>query len=267
MFMCSIYDRIGQAFDSSRRADGEITRRLRSFLQVEDGARVLDIACGTGNYTLALAETGLRMTGVDISNTMIEQAKAKAHADQVDWFLSDAARLPLADSVFTGAVCVLAVHHFQQPVSVFQEVFRVLRKGKLVLFTSSPEQMEHYWLHAYFPEMMRASMEQMPSVEQVVEWLHQTGFHRVETEPYFVRPDLQDGFLYKGKHDPSYYLNPLVRQGMSSFARLADPEEVRTGCLQLEEDIRTGRIDEVIRPYHSSIGDYLFVSAEKPFIR
>ncbi|GGE14785.1 hypothetical protein GCM10011571_15360 [Marinithermofilum abyssi] len=49
--MCSIYERIGQDFAYSPWADGEITRRLRSFLQVEDGTRVLDIiACGTGPH-------------------------------------------------------------------------------------------------------------------------------------------------------------------------------------------------------------------------
>ncbi|MGP4078514.1 class I SAM-dependent methyltransferase [Pseudalkalibacillus sp. R45] len=72
--MVALYDHIGLNYDTTRKADSEITRRLRNHLQVPNGSKVLDIACGTGNYTVALENTGLNMTGCDLSYEMLQQA-------------------------------------------------------------------------------------------------------------------------------------------------------------------------------------------------
>ncbi|WP_408010328.1 hypothetical protein ACJROX_08550 [Pseudalkalibacillus sp. A8] len=47
-----LYDEIGKSYDTTRKADPEITRRLRNHLQASDRTKILDVACGTGNYTL-----------------------------------------------------------------------------------------------------------------------------------------------------------------------------------------------------------------------
>ena len=56
-------------------------------------------------------------------------------------------------------------------------------------------------------------------------------------------------------------LDERVRLGISTFASLADPEEVTSGCLRLADDIQSCRIDEVRASYESWGGDYLFVIA------
>ena len=65
------YDRIGDTYDFTRRPDPRITERLISLLDASPGAPVLDVACGTGNYTSAPAERGLTMFGGDLSQTML----------------------------------------------------------------------------------------------------------------------------------------------------------------------------------------------------
>ena len=73
--MAMKYDRIGDGYDLTRRADPRITERLASLLDAAPGAPVLDVACGTGNYTFALEERGLAMVGGDLSQTMLARAR------------------------------------------------------------------------------------------------------------------------------------------------------------------------------------------------
>ena len=53
--------------------------------------------------------------------------------------------------------------------------------------------------------------------------------------------DLQDHFLYCGKHRPELYFDPAIRAGISSFADLCEPEEVTEGLARLRADLDAGR--------------------------
>lgn len=256
-----LYDRIGAGYDATRRPDPYITQRLIYHLNGQAGGNYLDVACGTGNYTLSLAKAGLKMAGIDQSSRMIDTARIKESA--VSWYVGSAEALPFPDGAFAGAVCTLAIHHFPALQPAFQEIARVLGQGRFVLFTSTPDQMRGYWLNEYFPQMMARSAEQMPRLEAILQSLGKVGLRAIYTEPYEVREDLQDLFLYSGKHRPAVYLDPRIRAGSSSFASLADPHEVEHGCRRLAEDIECGRISEVIASYHHEEGDYLFVVAEQ----
>ncbi len=259
--MGNAYDRIGKSYDISRKVDPEIVHRLIQHLQIRSEDKLLDVACGTGNYAVALFQWGLSMAGVDISDEMLAQARGKS--GDIEWTKADAGYLPYDDSSYQGAMCVLAIHHFRDLLAPFKEVYRVLDRGRFVIFTASPEQMQNYWLNAYFPKAMEVSINQMPSIAKVIQNLRQAGFSIVGTESFLVEPDLQDLFLYSGKFDPHVYLNSTVRSGISTFASLATPEEIETGCRQLRHDIENGKIHDVIQEYTSTLGDYIFVVAQK----
>ncbi len=129
----SSYDRIGLGYDATRRADPYIAERLAHHLAPDGSAgaprRYLDLACGTGNYTTALSMRGDEWHGVDRSSHMIANARPKTRA--VHWCQARAERLPFSDSVFSGAMCTLALHHFDELGPIFKEVYRVLDRGKL----------------------------------------------------------------------------------------------------------------------------------------
>ena len=171
--------------------------------------------------------------------------------------------LPFSGAVFFGAMCTLAIHHFAELLPVFQEAYRVLVRGRFVILTATPVQMQSYRLNEYFPDAMGKSIEQMPALDLVTGALTQAGFTSIDTEGFDIRDDLQDFFLYSGKYRPEMYLDEGVRRGISTFDSLADPEEVTSGCLRLAEDIQSGRIDEVRASYENQGGDYLFVIATK----
>jgi SAM-dependent methyltransferase len=229
--MTQLYDRIGSGYDVTRRPDPIIAGRLSHHVALEGHRTYLDIGCGTGNYTSTLAAVGGGWTGIELSAKMIAEARGKS--SQVQWCLCAAQALPFSSRVFSGAMCTLAIHHFDDLLPVFREVHRVLDKGKFVILTATPEQMQSYWLNEYFPEAMRKSIEQMPALELVTGALTQAGFTSLETEGFDIRNDLQDFFLYSGKHRPEMYLDEGVRRGISTFASLADPAEVAGGSRRL----------------------------------
>ena len=202
-----LYDWIGSDYDATRRADPYLADRLRSHLNPHPDGTYLDIACGTGNYTLALAQRDVRLIGIDQSATMILAAAAKA--GPVRWCIGDVRWLPLPDATFHGAICTLAIHHFADLARSFREVHRVLAPGaRWVLFTSTHQQMRGCWLNEYFPASIARSIQQMPDLPVVRSHLQAAGFSIAATEPYDVQPDLQDFFMYSGKHRPAHVPEP-----------------------------------------------------------
>lgn len=256
------YDRIGTGYDDTRRPDPRIAAALARHLHPEPGRPYLDVACGTGNYAVELARRGMALVGVDRSSLMIAAARRKSSL--VRWCQADVAALPFVPGAFAGAVSTLALHHFADLEGALHQVWRVLAVGaRLVLFTGLAEQMRSYWLNEYFPIALARSIAQMPTEATLRRALGHGGFEQVTVEPWDVPDDLVDLFLYSGKHRPELYLNERVRQGISTFALLAEPDEVAAGLARLERDLRTGRINEVRARYASHDGDYAFVIAER----
>jgi len=256
-----LYNHIGVGYDGTRRADPGIVARLAALLDVPPDGACLDVACGTGNYTTAVAANGGRWHGVEISARMLADARVKP--SRVVWVLGDALALPFAGGSFARAMCTLAIHHFADLGRAFAEMARVLRRGRLVIFTSAPSQMRRYWLNHYFPDAMARSMAVMPELDRLQTSLATAGFMSTRIEPWNVPPNLQDLFLYSGKHRPEMYLSAAFRRGISTFSQHADSAEIETGCARLRADIETGRIEEVRRAYASTEGDYAFVVTEQ----
>ena len=256
------YDKIGLDYNNTRKADPFLVERLVHHLAPEKRKKYLDIGCGTGNYTIALSQKGFDFVGVDPSIEMLKVANLKSHA--IDWQNGKSEEIPFEDCFFDGAMATLTIHHWSSLKLGFDELFRVLtHEGKLVIFTSTPKQMEGYWLNHYFPKMLKDSMIQMPQLDIVRKYLKESGFEITSTESYFVKPDLKDLFLYAGKHNPSLYLDKRVRQGISSFSSLAHADEIIHGLNNLQKDITSGKIRDVIFNYQNENGDYLFIVAER----
>lgn len=260
--MTAKYNQIGKAYNSTRKADPYLSERLFQLLNPNQNDLYLDIGCGTGNYTIELNKKGIRLVGIDPSEKMLSAAHKRSSS--VVWKIGNSESIPLKDISVSGIIGTLTIHHWENLNKSFKELNRVLKPfGKLVLFTSTPEQMAGYWLNHYFPSIMEKSMNQMPTFEWIENNLNNNGFEIVGTEKYYVKEDLQDLFLYSGKHQPTYYLDEKIRHGISSFSSLANKEEVVTGLIKLEAELKRGKTEQIIQDYKNEDGDYLFVVAKK----
>jgi ubiquinone/menaquinone biosynthesis C-methylase UbiE len=256
------YDDIGKGYNQTRRADPYLTDRLFKMMGPAQGKVYLDVGCGTGNYTAALSSKGMRLIGIDPSRTMLEQAGKRNTGP--DFRYGSASNTGLPDESVDGMYATLTLHHWTDLTTAFSELYRVGKKGaRLLIFTSTPGQMKGYWLNHYFPKMMKASIKQMPSLENLMKAMTPSGFEMANIEKYFIHSGLQDYFLYCGKRNPELYFDPDIRQGISSFSSLSDQIEVKNGLRQLRVDISSGRLLEIMRSYDNELGDYLFILAVK----
>jgi ubiquinone/menaquinone biosynthesis C-methylase UbiE len=109
-----------------RPAQDEVVAKLRA----AGSRRIADIACGTGILTARLCNE-LRpdeVYGVDMSDGMLEQAKARS--SRVRWMKGPAERLPFEDASLDAVVTTSAFHFFDQPAAM-REFHRVLAPGGL----------------------------------------------------------------------------------------------------------------------------------------
>jgi len=115
--------------------------RFTAWLHVDEGAKVLDVACGSGGPALRLAElTGCHVHGIDSHGDGIAQANAmavnrgldeRAHFGCIDATMP----LPFPEGAFDAVICVDAINHFPDRVHVLADWARVVRPGGRVLFT------------------------------------------------------------------------------------------------------------------------------------
>ncbi len=260
--METIYNAIGTGYNITRKADPFLTGRLLHFLEPHGGKLYLDIGCGTGNYTAALARQGLNFVGVEPSEEMLKEARKRD--EQITWLQGTAEQIPIEGNAFDGVIATLTIHHWVDIDRAIKEICRVIKPGaKLIIFTALPQQIERYWLNHYFPEMLGSSIIQMPTSDSINRAITKAGFENIGTEKYFIQDDLQDNFLYSGKSRPELYFNEEIRKGISSFAALANVQEVKAGLLQLKADLESGEFINVKKRYENDLGDYLFIVAQK----
>jgi malonyl-CoA O-methyltransferase len=101
------------------------------------GKRALDLGCGTGRHTLAVADAGAVVTALDLSSEMMELARAKLRAHTVDWVLHALpAPLPFAERVFDLVVMGLVAEHVADLSALLFEVSRVLLPGGYCLLSA-----------------------------------------------------------------------------------------------------------------------------------
>jgi ubiquinone/menaquinone biosynthesis C-methylase UbiE len=116
------------------RATQGFIDELLDAARVGAGMRALDLACGPGPVTAALAGGGALPVGLDFSPAMITLARG-AHPD-LRFEEGDAEMLPFDDGLFDAVVANFGIHHVPSPIRALGEARRVLRPGGRVAFTA-----------------------------------------------------------------------------------------------------------------------------------
>jgi len=124
-----MFDRLAPEYDRMNRLislglDRGWRRQTVRELGLGAGARVLDLACGTGDLCDELAASGHVPIGIDYSAGMLSSAHTPAPLVR-----GDAGRLPFRDHGLDGVTCGFALRNFVELTNVFGEVARVLRPG------------------------------------------------------------------------------------------------------------------------------------------
>lgn len=101
------------------------------------GAQVLDVGCGTGTTSLRLARLGFRVTGIDISDARIAEARERAPVAgvSVTFLQGDAEALDFRPESFDAVCCTAILHHLPDVERDLVKFRRLLRPGGSVLAT------------------------------------------------------------------------------------------------------------------------------------
>lgn len=123
------FDGLATAYDRYRTGYSDTLYATLFGEGVDAGDRVLDLACGTGIVAATLAAYGCAVTGLDLSEPMLVQARSRVpHAAFVR---GSAEAMPFADDAFDAATCAQAFHWFDAPRAL-AELVRVVRPGGVV---------------------------------------------------------------------------------------------------------------------------------------
>lgn len=149
------------------RTGKELLERFGPMLGPLAGKSVLDVGCGLGGKTIAYAEAGARVVGVDISEERISQCRifsSRLGERSPVFVVGDARRIPFADSSFDMIIANDSLEHFTDPLVALLEFERILKPaGTLALFFTpwgSPLGSHLYdyirtpWCHLIFPEWL-----------------------------------------------------------------------------------------------------------------
>src|SRR5262245_51060297 len=147
-----MFDRIAGRYDLLNRLltfgmDMPWRRATIESLQLEPGARVLDLACGTGDLCRGLDAARLHAVGVDFSTGMLRVAKTQAPLVR-----GDALRLPFGTATFDGLTCGFALRNFAALTPVLAECARVVRSGGRIslLEVAQPRSRAASGIHAFW---------------------------------------------------------------------------------------------------------------------
>src|SRR5260370_33558817 len=103
-------------------------------LGIAPGARVLDVACGTGNTAIPASRAGASVTGVDIAPNLLMQARKRAAAEglEIEFDEGDAEELPYSDHTFDVVLTMFGAMFAPRPERVAAELIRVCKPGGLI---------------------------------------------------------------------------------------------------------------------------------------
>jgi len=140
------YDRLHREWDNAHFKVGTPTYRLRKKLVLSllsevcgnnSCRNVLDLGCGTGDYSIAMASRGLRVTGVDVSGYAVDKAKAKAAAKKIKniYFLKNNAADFEPEERFDLILISEVLEHMPDDKGLFLKYSRLLSSEGFILFT------------------------------------------------------------------------------------------------------------------------------------
>jgi ArsR family transcriptional regulator len=133
----SFFDAVGPEWDALRKVFDDDLLRARAITRLVDPDRtVADIGTGTGVLAIELARLGLRVIGVDGSRRMLDAARAKIEAEQIDNIElreGDASALPLANGEVDAALAHMVLQYLPTPADAVREMARITKRGGCIV--------------------------------------------------------------------------------------------------------------------------------------
>ena len=182
---------IAAAYDRGRNHGPEVMELwmdvVSSYVRDQQIKTVLDLGCGTGRFSEALAVCfDAEVVGVDPSTKMLDQAHAKLR-DRLRYELGRAELIPLSDNSVDLIFISMVLHHFDDPVLAARECHRVAKdQATLFLRAGTCECISAYPYVEFFPESRPVLENRLSGRRSIRELFERAGF-RVFAEDLIVQ--------------------------------------------------------------------------------
>ncbi|MGJ5178911.1 class I SAM-dependent methyltransferase [Bradyrhizobium oligotrophicum] len=222
-----------------------VSQILIDRIAAKPGDRILDIGCGCGGLSIALARQvapGGHVLGVDISAPMLERARAVAPAGlPAEFVLADATVHPFPPASFDLMVSRFGVMFFADPVTSFANMRRALKPGGHLVFACWREPKANPWMIAplqavyrHVPKLPEMAPEDpgpfaFASEARVTRILAESGFSDVALQAQALSLDIAIGKGLEAAVQSAFEIGPASRalEGHPAETREAARQSVR----------------------------------------
>ncbi len=223
------YDQLAEDYRRHRRIHPEVLKLLIETTKVRRGSKVLEVGCGTGNYIRELCKaTKASGWGLEPSRKMLQEAQ---NLSPTIIFKEGKARsLPFEDHFFDFVFSVDVIHHLEDIVSYFAEIFRVLRRGGFICTVTDSEEIirNRRPLAFYFPETISVDLQRYPSILILRKRMEEIGFQNFQQKIAEFNYNLTDIQPYRDK--------------AFSCLHLISSEAYQAGLTRLADNLSQGAI-------------------------
>ena len=140
----SLFENYGKKYDNESFTQGTVGECdfIEKEIAYDKSLKIIDIGCGTGRHSIELTKRGYKVTGIDLSESVLERAKekAKAHNLHIDFQKHDARKLPfrnefdLAIMMCEGAFSLMETDEMNY--EILRNVYNVLKSTGKIIFTT-----------------------------------------------------------------------------------------------------------------------------------
>ncbi len=166
-------------------------------LQISETQKVLDLACGTGDFALEIMrQKKCTVVGADIALRMLHFARKKSQGKPLYLINADGEQLPFSDESFAAATIAFGIRNMGNRPQALKEIYRILQTNgqAVILEFSLPDFMPFRWIYLFYfknilPFVGRvvsndkqaysylpASVEKFPTIQEFEKELIQAGF-------------------------------------------------------------------------------------------
>jgi SAM-dependent methyltransferase len=223
------YASLAREYARHRRVRPEVLRNLIDTGELDSDSQVLDVGCGTGNYTIALERAvGCSCWGEEPSEQML--ARARERSRSAHFKMGRAEQLDHPAGFFDLVLSVDVIHHVGDRAAHLREAHRVLKNGGRVCTVTDSEEIvrRRQPLSVYFPETVEVDLQRYPRISDLRAMMVEAGFGELReavVEFVYSLTDIQE---YRDKAFSCLHLIPA--------------EAVERGIQRMEQDLRAGAI-------------------------
>ncbi|WP_069650103.1 class I SAM-dependent methyltransferase [Caloranaerobacter ferrireducens] len=226
------YNDISKIYDDVRDEEMTIINSFLDEVKISEATKILDVGCGTGNYTNILQKiTKAEVYGVDASEGMLEKAKEKNQ--HIILKVGLATDIPFEDCIFDFVYMTDVIHHIKDIDKMFLEFYRVLKNGgKVCISTQSHRQIDLRYMSEFFPSTAIVDKQRYPDIEEIISSAKKNGFSFLKIEIISEGEEVELG---------NKFLELLEKKGYSMLHLISD-EDYQIGLNRVKSEMKNGLI-------------------------